>query len=79
MEATGVASGDGAGNTKKNCADLCTEYEVGRTMLYGFIEKHEGGYPVAVMCEVLEIGTSGYYAWRKRPASERAHATQLSQ
>ena len=45
-------------------------------MLYGFIEKHEGGYPVAVMCEVLEIGTSGYYAWRKRPASERVQANE---
>jgi putative transposase len=29
-------------------------------------------YPIATMCRVLEVSTSGYYAWLKRPPS--AHA-----
>jgi len=29
-------------------------------------------YPVTTMCRVLEVSTSGYYAWKKRAPSERA-------
>jgi len=44
--------------------------------MYSFIERHEGRYPIAVMCAVLEIRASGYYAWRSRPVSERAQADE---
>ncbi len=29
-------------------------------------------WPVAILCDVLAVSRSGYYAWRKRPASARA-------
>lgn len=29
-------------------------------------------YPVLVMCNVLEVSSSGYYAWRGRPESRRS-------
>lgn len=45
-------------------------------MLYGFIERHEGEHPAAVMCAVLGVGASGYYAWRGRSASERLQADE---
>ena len=32
---------------------------------------HQATYPVATMCRVLEVSTSGYYAWRKHQPSER--------
>jgi putative transposase len=38
---------------------------------YAWIERNRDSYPVAVMCEVLEVSTSGYYAWLKREPSPR--------
>src|SRR5262249_32851724 len=39
---------------------------------YQFIEEHRKEYPVALLCETLEVSVSGYYDWRKRPMSEHA-------
>lgn len=46
-------------------------------MKYQFIEDHREQYPITMMCRVLEIARSGYYAWRKQPLSARKMADLL--
>lgn len=41
-------------------------------MRFRFIEDHRTVWPVPVMCGVLRVSPSGYYAWRSRPAGKRA-------
>ena len=45
-------------------------------MRFRFIEDHREVFLVRVMCAVLTVSTSGYYAWRGRPEGARARANR---
>jgi putative transposase len=39
---------------------------------FGVCAKHRGTWPVALMCEALDVSRSGFYAWLTRPRSLRS-------
>lgn len=48
-------------------------------MKFAFIKEHLCGFETGIVCEVLEVSRSGYYAWLKRPQSARlARREQLA-
>ena len=52
---------------------MSTRLSAGRVRsAYAFIKAHRDQYPVDVMCRVLEVAPSGYYAWLQQPLSNRA-------
>ena len=45
-------------------------------MKYACLTLYRGAFPVRLMCRVLEVAPSGYYAWRRRPTCAHAIADE---
>lgn len=44
---------------------------------FAFIDREKAHYDVTVLCRLLRVSRSGYYAWRSRPASARVVADEV--
>lgn len=40
-------------------------------MNFSFVHANQADYPITVLCDVLEVSRSGYYAWLTREPSAR--------
>lgn len=50
-----------------------TEFSAGRVRkIYKFIDANRDQYRVKLMCQVLEVTRAGFYAWCKKPLSNRS-------
>jgi len=41
-------------------------------MIFRFVSNHQSEFPILLMCRVLAVSRSGYYAWLKHPESKKA-------
>lgn len=44
----------------------------GAAVKFAFIRDRKASSPVEVLCDVLKVSRSGYYAWARRPPSPAA-------
>ena len=45
-------------------------------MRYRFVREHQQQFPIGALCRVMQVASSGYYAWRSRPESPRRRANR---
>src|SRR4029077_5457729 len=64
----------GTGDPLKGGGLVCSGDERDPCEGFRFVSDHQASYPIATMCRLLGVSSSGYHAWVKRRPSRRAAA-----
>ncbi len=48
-------------------------------MRHAWIDEHRDSYPISIMCDVLNVGRSGYYSFARRKSSKRSVRSEAIQ
>ena len=64
LEKREQAMEDGDRNHKKGDGLLRKRAKIKR---YRFMDAQKTHYPIAVLCDVMKVSRSGFYAWKERP------------
>jgi putative transposase len=56
----------------KKSSSLLRQGEWDKVSAFRLIDVEKANYPVSVLCKVLKVSRSGYYAWKVRPPSKRS-------
>jgi putative transposase len=67
------AAADGTRHCKKSPGLLCQRIELS----YAFMSEHQQTWPVTVLCAVLHVSRSGFYAYSQRQATARGERDAL--
>jgi hypothetical protein len=68
------AASDGTGHCKKSPGLLCQRVE----LRYACIAEHQDLWPVAVLCEGLDVSRSGFYEYLLRHAKASGDAEEVA-
>src|SRR5690606_17816630 len=70
------AAACGAGDLSKSRGLVRSGDQRSAVKIFRFVRAYQADYPIATMCRVLGVSTSGYYAWLKRTRLRRTSVTQ---
>src|SRR5205823_10587570 len=67
----------GTGDRGKSRGLVCSGDRLGAGEVFEFVKSNRAEYSVSMMCRLLDVSSSGYYAWLSREPSARKRSDAM--